>query len=42
MELQNKKRIISDNLIEGKNDSKTISNLSEKDMKELLALGHDE
>ena len=37
IELQNKKKILSDNLIEGKNNSETISNLSEKEMKELLS-----
>lgn len=39
LELQNKKKILSDNLIEGKNDSETLSSLSEKEIKNLLAYG---
>lgn len=42
IELQDKKRILSENLIEGKNDSKTISDLSESEMKELLACGQED
>lgn len=41
IELQEKKKKLSDNLIEGKNDSQTISNISESEMKELLAIGQD-
>jgi len=41
LELQNKKKILSDNLIEGKNDSETLSSLSEKEIKNLLAYGED-
>ena len=40
LELRNKK-ILSDNLIEGKNDSDTLSSLSEKEIKNLLAYGED-
>ena len=32
---------ITDNLIEGKNDSETLSSLSEKEIKNLLAYGED-
>lgn len=42
IELQDKKKILSDNLIEGKNNSSTLSSLSEKDIKDLLACGDDD
>lgn len=42
IELQNKKKILSDNLIEGKNSSDTLSSLSEKELKQLLAYGEDD
>ena len=42
LELQNKKKILSDNLIEGKADSEVLSSLSEKDIKKLLAQGEDD
>ena len=42
IELQNKKRILSDNLIEGKDNSEVLSSLSEKDIKKLLASGEDD
>lgn len=42
IELQNKKKVLSDNLIEGKNNSETLSSLSEKELKQLLAYGEDE
>ena len=42
IELQNKKRILSDNLIEGKNNSELVSTLTEKEMEELLSFGQDE
>jgi len=41
IELQNKKKILSDNLIEGNNDSETLSNLSENDIRNLLSLGNE-
>ena len=41
IELQNKKKILSDNLIEGKNDSELLSSLDEKDIKQLLSYGSD-
>ena len=33
--MKNKKKILSDNLIEGKADSEVLSSLSEKDIKKL-------
>ncbi|MBD9099104.1 ATP-dependent helicase [bacterium] len=39
IELQDKKKILSENLIEGKNDSASLSSLSEKDIKNLLSSG---
>ena len=42
IELQNKKKVLSENLIEGKNSSDTLSALSEADIKDLLARGEDE
>lgn len=42
IELQNKKKILSDNLIEGKDNSEVLSSLSEKDIKNLLASGEDD
>ena len=42
IELQEKKKILSDNLIEGKADSNTVSNLTEKELKELLSYGENE
>ncbi len=39
IELQEKKKILSENLIEGKNDSESLSSLSEKDIKKLLSSG---
>ena len=42
IELQNKKKILSDNLIEGKDNSEVLSSLSEKDIKKLLAQGEDD
>lgn len=42
IELQNKKKILSDNLIEGKNNSELLSSLSEKEIKSLLSFGNDE
>ena len=41
LELQNKKRILSENLIEGKNDANIINSISEEEMKNLLASGED-
>ena len=41
IELQNKKRILSENLIEGKNNSEVISSITEEEMKELLSYGED-
>lgn len=40
LELQNKKQILSDNLIEG-NETEIISNLDEEDIKDLFAYGED-
>lgn len=43
LELQNKKKILSDRLIEGENrDENIISKLSEKDIKNLLKMDNDE
>lgn len=42
IELQNKKKILSDNLIEGKSNSETLSSLSEKDIRDLLSMGEDD
>lgn len=42
LELQTKKRILSDNLIEGKDDSTLINSISEEEMHNLLAFGDDE
>ena len=42
LELQDKKKILSENLIEGKDNSTLINSLSEKEMKTLLSLGEDE
>ena len=42
IELQEKKKLLSDNLIEGKNNADTLSSLSEDDIKNLLAIGEDE
>ena len=42
IELQNKKRILSENLIEGKNNSEVISSITEEEMKELLSYGEDD
>ena len=39
IELQDKKKILSENLIEGKNDSKSLSSLTEKDIRNLLSIG---
>lgn len=41
IELQNKKKILSDNLIEGNNNNETLSNLSENDIRNLLSLGNE-
>ena len=41
IELQNKKKILSDNLIEGNNNVETLSNLSENDIRNLLSLGNE-
>ena len=42
LELQTKKKILSDNLIEGSDDSTIINNLTEEDMQNLLAYGDDD
>ena len=42
IELQDKKKILSDNLIEGKGDSNTLSALTEKDIKNLLSYGEND
>ena len=42
IELQNKKKILSENLIEGKNKSDMLSSLDEKDIKTLLSMGEDD
>ena len=42
IELQNKKKILSENLIEGKSSTDTLSSLSEDDIKDLLSRGEDE
>ena len=42
IELQNKKKILSENLIEGKNKSDILSSLDEKDIKTLLSMGEDD
>ena len=40
IELQNKKKILSENLIEG-NGEEMLSNLSEKDIRKLLEVGDE-
>lgn len=42
IELQNKKKILSDNLIEGKENSEVLSSLSENEIKSLLSYGEDD
>ena len=42
IELQNKKKILSDNLIEGNTSTSTISSITEQEMKELLSYGEDD
>ena len=42
LELQNKKRILSENLIEGKDDASVINSISEDEMKNLLSYGDDD
>lgn len=42
IELQNKKKILSNNLIEGKNDSELLSTISENEMKSLLSYSDEE
>ena len=42
IELQNKKRILSENLIEGKSDASILNNLTEEEMKKLLSYGDDD
>ena len=43
LELQNKKKILSDTLIEGEDrDQNIISKLSEKDIKRLLSMDNEE
>lgn len=42
IELQEKKKLLSDNLIEGKNNADTLSSLSEDDIRNLLAIGEDD
>ncbi len=39
IELQEKKKVLSENLIEGKNDSESLSSLTEKDIIKLLSVG---
>lgn len=39
IELQDKKKILSENLIEGKNDSESLASLTEKDIINLLSVG---
>lgn len=41
LELQNKKRVLSDNLIEGKDNSTLINTITEEEMNSLLSLGED-
>ena len=41
IELQEKKRILSDNLIEGKQGNENLSTLTEKDLKKLLSYTED-
>ena len=41
IELQNKKKILSDNLIEGKADN-MLNSLSEKEIRSLLSYGEDD
>lgn len=42
IDLQNKKKILSDNLIEGKNDSMVLSNLTENEFQSLLSYNENE
>ena len=37
-----KKKILSDNLIEGKSDTEVLNSITEKEMKKLLSYGEDE
>lgn len=41
IELQNKKKILSDNLIEGKDSSEVLSSLNEDDIRDLLSYSED-
>ena len=42
IELQEKKKILANNLIEGNDDSKIINSLTEKDIKNLLSFSNEE
>lgn len=42
IELQNKKRILSENVLNGKSNTDTLSSLSEKDMKNLLSYSDED
>ena len=42
IELQEKKKILADNLLEGNDDSKVLSSLSESDVKDLLSFSYEE
>lgn len=42
LELQNKKKILSDSLIEGKDDATIINSISEEEMHDLLSYGDDD
>ena len=42
IDLQEKKKVLSDNIIEGKSESDVLSQLSEKDIKTLLSMGEDD
>jgi len=42
IELQNKKKVLSDNLIEGKDNSEVLSSLNEKEIKSLLSYGEND
>lgn len=41
IELQNKKKILSDNLIEGHNNNEVLSSLSENEIRNLLSMGNE-
>ena len=39
IELQEKKKVLSDNILDGKNNSESLSSLSEQELKHILSIG---